>query len=199
MAAWGEARPRGEAGPRKGGKRSGRKGPRARGEGRAQRGKAAQGGKRLQPIPRYVLLWSQGGVSNVLPYRPPSPPACSCARRAQRLFISGSGFRKNPKTCQRKSRKQKKLSPPLAVRVRPCPSVWLFTSVPGFRFQVSGKTPAAPSTGLAPVCLRLRFAPPRPHRPSSPACVSLPLTSDLCILTSFHRTLLHSRSQKSPS
>ena len=25
------------------------------------------------------------------------------------------------------------------------------------------------------------------------------LTSDLCILTSFHRTLLHSRSQKSPS
>ena len=54
-----------------GGKRSGRKGPRARGEGRAQRGKAAQGGKRLHPTRRYVLLWSQGGVSNVLPYRPP--------------------------------------------------------------------------------------------------------------------------------
>ena len=37
---------------------------RAHGEGRAR-------GKRLHPIRRYVLLWSQGGVSNVLPYRPP--------------------------------------------------------------------------------------------------------------------------------
>ena len=36
------------------------------------------------------------------------PPACSCPRRAQRLFRSGSGFRKNPKTCQRKSRKRRK-------------------------------------------------------------------------------------------
>ena len=136
-----------------GGGRVGRKG------GRRARGEA------IAPNTPLCLLWSQGGVSNVLPYRPPSPPACSCARRAQRLFISGSGFRKNPKTCQRKSRKQKKLSPPLAVRVRPCPSVWLFTSVPGFRFQVSGKTPAAPSTGLAPVCLRLRLAPSPPTPP----------------------------------
>ena len=36
-----------------------------------KRGRPAQRGKRLHPMRRYVLLWSQGGVSNVLPYRPP--------------------------------------------------------------------------------------------------------------------------------
>ena len=57
--------------------RSGAAAPRVRGEA-AQGGKPrqkergrAQGGKRLRPIRRYVLLWTQGGVSNVLPYRPP--------------------------------------------------------------------------------------------------------------------------------
>ena len=42
-----------------------------RGEARRKERGRAQGGKRLHPIRRYDLLWTQGGVSNVLPYRPP--------------------------------------------------------------------------------------------------------------------------------
>ncbi len=62
-AAWGNAA--------HGGSRAAQKGKAAaRGEARPMGG-GAQRGKRLHPIRRYVLLWSQGGVSNVLPYRPP--------------------------------------------------------------------------------------------------------------------------------
>ena len=42
--------------------------------GRARGKDGGRGGKRLQAIRRYDLLWTQGGVSNVLPYRPPLFP-----------------------------------------------------------------------------------------------------------------------------
>ena len=51
----------------------------------------------MQPIRRYVLLWSQGGVSNVLPYRPPfilAPITGHNSPQARELNVEdGVGFR----------------------------------------------------------------------------------------------------------
>ncbi len=61
---------KGEAGPRKGEARRKERG-RAQGGRSGAKGAGRARGKRLHPLRRYVLLWSQGGVSNVLPNRPP--------------------------------------------------------------------------------------------------------------------------------
>ena len=65
--------------------------------GRARGKDGGRGGKRLQAIRRYDLLWTQGGVSNVLPYRPPffcAPISGDDSPQARELDVEdGVGFR----------------------------------------------------------------------------------------------------------
>ena len=85
-------------------------------------------------------------------------PYCSCARRAQRLF--------RPFTSVPGSRFQEKPSPP--------PSVPSPHTAPCRPFGAFPRPLPTPSTGLAPVCLRLRFALSGPASPPLPPLWRLP-------------------------
>ncbi len=105
--AMGGSAAKGEAGPRRGEARRKERG-RAQGGRSGAKGAGRARGKRLHPLRRYVLLWSQGGVSNVLPNRPPSLEAVprethpsrnhpvSHARRGSNPFLIDLARRSEP-------------------------------------------------------------------------------------------------------